>query len=59
MWLDSEQQLVAVRAAGLMAKLMQEDVFILDDLTLTSSLDEQKLPRVLEVVRCPDKEEQP
>lgn len=56
MWLDSEQQLVAVRAASLMAKLMQEDVFILDDLTLTSSPDKQNLQRVLEVVRCPDKE---
>jgi hypothetical protein len=58
-WLDSEQQLVTVRAATLMAKLMQEDVFILDDLTLTSSPDKQNLQRVLEVVRCPDKEEEP
>ena len=57
MWLDSEQQLVTVRAATLMAKLMQEDVFILDDLTIACRPSKYDLKRVLEVVRYPDKEE--
>lgn len=49
---DSEKQLDSVRAATLMSKILGEDVFILDDLTLTCRPDKIHLVRVLEVVRA-------
>ena len=57
MW-NSDKQLDAVRAATLMAKLLGEDVFILDDLTLTCRPEKIHLVRVLEVIRYQEYNEQ-
>ena len=55
---DSNRQLDAVRAASLMAKILGEDVFILDDLKLTCRPEKIHLTRVLEVVRYQECKEQ-
>jgi len=54
MYPDSEGQAQAVRSAMLMARTLGSDIFILEDLTITSMPENIGRKRVLEVIRCPD-----
>ena len=54
MYPDSEDQAQAVRSALLMARILGSDIFILEDLTITSMPEKIGKKRVLEVIRCPD-----